>query len=77
MYNVYVMLYYVIPWFYQGILDVDGWCASLALLSQNLVVNYHLVVSYSQQCHIRLSHRCFIIIAIHITLLFAFSRAEL
>ena len=36
----------------QGILYVNGWCTSLALLSKNFVVNYNLVVSYPQQCHI-------------------------
>ena len=60
----------------QGILYVDGCCANLAL---NLVVNYHLVVSYLQQWHIwiNVSHWCVIVTAIHITLLFASSRAEL
>ena len=46
---------------------------------QKLVVNYHLVVSYPKQCHIgiKVSHWCLIIIALHIMLLFAVSRAEL
>ena len=46
---------------------------------QNLVVNYHLVISYPQQCHIRINinHRYVIIISSHIMLLFVFSRAEL
>ena len=45
---------------------------------QNLVINYHLVVSYPHQCHIgiNVSHWYVIIIAIHISLLFVFSRAE-
>ena len=36
---------------------------------QNLVVNYHLVISYPQQCHIRINinHRYVIIIASHVT----------
>ena len=36
----------------QGIWYVDGWCASLTLFVQHLVVNYHLVISYPQQWHI-------------------------
>ena len=63
----------------QGILYVDGWCASLALLSRKLSVDHYLVVSYPHQCHTgnKVSHWCIIIIAIRIMLLFAFSRAEL
>ena len=40
---------------------------------------YHLVVSYPQQCHIgiNVNHWCDTIIKIHIMLLFRFSRAEL
>ena len=46
---------------------------------QNLVVTYHLVVFYPQQCHIEISvdQWYVIIIAIRIMLLFAFSCAEL
>ena len=41
----------------------------------NLVANYHLVVSYPQQCHIGINKDyCYIIIIpMHIILLFAFS----
>ena len=43
---------------------------------QSLVGNYHLVVSYPQQCHIgiNVSRWCVIIIAIHITLPYALQR---
>ena len=46
---------------------------------QNVVVNYHLVVSYPQQCHIGidLKHCCVVVIAMHIVLLFGFVREEL
>ena len=45
---------------------------------QNLV-NYHLVVSCLQMCHIGINvdYWCVIIIAVQIILLFAFSRTEL
>ena len=51
-------------------------CKSCSIVL-NLVVNYHLVV-YPQQCHIGIivSHLCVNIIALHVTLLFAFSRAK-
>ena len=51
-------------------------CKSCSIVL-NLVVNYHLVV-YPQQGHIRIivSHLCVNIIALHITLLFAFSCAK-
>ena len=54
---------------------MDGVQSSSIVL--NLVVNYYLVI-YPQQCHIGIivSLLCVNIIAIHITLLFAFSRAE-
>ena len=46
---------------------------------QNLVVNYHLVVSWNRQSHIGTNVSLWhaIIIAIHINLLFVFTRAEL
>ena len=46
---------------------------------QNLIVNYHLVVSYPQLCHIGINvdHWYVIIIAIHIMLLFVDSLAEI
>ena len=52
------------------------WSCSIV---QNLLLNYHLVALSPQECHIgiNISHWCVIIIAIHIRLLFAFSRAEL
>ena len=45
---------------------------------QNLVVNCHLMGSYSQQSHIgiNVNHWYVIIVAVHIMLPFAFSRAE-
>ena len=52
--------------------------ALVLLYCPNLVVNYYLMISYPHQCHIGINfgHWYGIIIAIHITLLFAFSRAE-
>ena len=46
---------------------------------QNLVRNYHLVVSYPQQCHIGINvNRWYAIaIVVHIMLFFVFSRVEL
>ena len=45
----------------------------------NLVVNYHLMISYPRQCHIGINVNYWhvIIIAIHMILHFAFSRVEL
>ena len=46
---------------------------------QNLVVNYHLAVSYPQLCHIgiNINHWYVIIIPMHIMLPFSFFRVEL
>ena len=48
-------------------------------IAQNLVVNYHLVVSYLHQYHIgiKVDYWYVIIIEIHIMLLFGFFRAKL
>ena len=40
--------------FKQGILYANEWCASLHPLSKS-VINYHLVASYPQQCHIEIN----------------------
>ena len=68
-------------WF-RSILTRYFICRWLVRLScsivQNLVANYHLVISYTQQCHIgmiNVNYWYVITIGIHIILLFAFSQA--